>query len=104
MGGAGHFQVSALAKGNVPLVLGRILQCAWHCLFRPAWLFPASEREWRRATAGFLRHAAAAHRLFCSRNPGRLGLVIGEPGSSLQSLLVRVENQLPFVVLLAGAD
>src|SRR6267142_4610692 len=103
MGGAGHFQVSALAKGNGPLVLGRILQCACHCLVRPAWLFTASEREWRRATAGSCVTPPPARRLFCSRNPGRLGLVIAEPGSSLQSLLVRVENQLPFVVLL-GAD
>jgi hypothetical protein len=93
MGGAGHFQLSALAKGNGPLVFGRILQCACHCLVRPAWLFTASEREWRRATAGFLRHAAACSRLFCSGNPGRLGLVIGEPGSSLQNLFVCVESQ-----------
>jgi hypothetical protein len=104
MDGASHFQVSALAKGTA-------LWCSAAYFNVPAiaWSGRRGCSPPLKGNGGVPQLVSCVmppppHRLFCSRNPGRLGLVIGEPGSSLQSLLVRVENQLPFVVLLAGAD
>src|ERR1700719_1455330 len=56
-----------------------------------------------RAAADISAARRAEDHLFGSRHPGRFGLVVGEPRGGLQRLLICVQDQVPFVVFLAGA-
>src|ERR1700719_4351535 len=57
----------------------------------------------RAAAAADISAARRAEdHLFGSRHPGRFGLVVGEPRGGLQRLLICVQDQVPFVVFLAG--